>query len=374
MKKRTSLPLRYLQPVKTLQWWLFGLIGLLLTIGYLAIFEASATEALHLTGDQWYFIKQHTMWLVIGLVALGVGRFMPMTLWQKYAPYIYGLGIVLLVAVLIPGIGVSVKGASRWLEIGGFRLQPVEVMKFGVIVFFSSWLPRHQRVGPFLTFSLLPAIFVLLQPDLGSTLIVLTIAFALYFCAGAKLSTIISMAGAGILGVLLLILSSPYRLDRLQTYLNPTADPLGTGYHIRQITLALGNGGIFGQGIGQSRQKYQYLPEASTDSIFAIVAEETGFIGALVVLSVYLLLFFTLSKIVRQQTPRSFEYLLAIGVTLWITIHILFNLAAVVALMPLTGVPLPFISRGGSSLVTMLFAIGMAGQLASGGNQRKQKE
>lgn len=338
---------------------LLALTILLTIIGVLVVFEASVAEAFATFNDKYYFIRQQLKWLGIGYIALGVTVLTPVHFWKKIGPLVYITGVVALIAVLIPHFGVEVKGATRWLQIGSFRFQPVEMMKFGIITYFSQWLINHQRLGPFLTFSLIPTILVLLQPDLGSTLVMLAICFGLYVAANGKLQTVTILGIAGILAVVILIAVSPYRRERVKTYLDPSADPLNSGYHIRQITLALGNGGLFGKGIGQSRQKYQYIPEVSTDSIFAIVAEETGFIGSTALIGLLGLFIHQCFKIVRSMPPHTFEFLLATGVSIWIASHIIINLAAVVALVPLTGIPLPFISRGGSSLVTLLAATGI---------------
>lgn len=346
---------------------LFALTLLLTLIGIVVVFEASVAEAGALFDDKYYFIRQQLKWLTIGYAALITCSLIPHTVWKKMGPFIYIAGIVTLIAVLIPGIGVEVKGATRWLGVGGFRFQPVELMKAGIIMFFASWLSEHQRLGPFLTFSLLPVVLVMLQPDLGSTLVVLTISFGMYIAAGGRAVTIGTLATIGIAAVALLIAVSPYRRERVQTFLSPESDPLDSGYHIRQITLALGNGGLFGQGIGQSRQKYQYIPEVSTDSIFAIVAEETGFVGSTILIGLlagYLHLSFSIAKSLPEHST---EQLIATGLSMWIATHMLLNLAAVVALVPLTGIPLPFISRGGSSLVTMLAATGILIALSRAG-------
>lgn len=338
---------------------LFLQVCILSLLGILIVFEASAAESLSIYNDNYHMTVNQLQWLGLGFVVLLIASRIPISLWKSFSGIIYILGVILLIAVLIPGLGVEVKGATRWLSIAGFRFQPVEVMKFGIITYFASWLTQHQRVTPFLTFSLVPASLLLLQPDLGSTLIILTISFALFVASGGSLKWVLSLAGLGIGAVLLLILISPYRRERLQTYLDPSADPFGDGYHMRQITIALGNGGWLGQGIGQSRQKYQYIPEVSTDSIFSIVAEETGLLGSTVMLGLFAYFIHTCFAIVRLQEEESFAYLLAVGLTVWISAQIIMNLAAVVALVPLTGVPLPFISRGGTALITVMLASGI---------------
>lgn len=336
------------------------LITILLCIfGTLFVFEASTTESLDTFGNKYTLTVQQMKWMGVGLLALAVSSYLPITFWQKSAPFIYVVGILGLISIFIPGLGVRVNGALRWVNIGGFRFQPVEMMKFGMVFYFAHWLSKHQRLGPFATLTLLPVTLVMLQPDLGSTLILLSIAIGMYFTAKAPLKPLLIAGACGIVGVSVLIFSSTYRMERLQTLLNPELDPQGQGYHVRQITLALGNGGLFGTGLGQSKQKYRYIPELSTDSIFSIVAEETGFVGSTIVITLFLLLVLSCFKLSSSLEEHSFEHLCTAGITIWLTSQIVLNLGAVVALVPLTGIPLPLISRGGTSLVTILTAIGI---------------
>lgn len=325
-------------------------------IGLLFVFEASVAESYNIFSQPYHFVQQQAVWLLVGLGIMTIAFMFPLPLLQKMAPFIYGLNLILLLLVFIPGIGMELNGAHRWFVIGGMVFQPVEILKFSMVIFFASWMSKHQRLMPFLFLTLIPTILVLLQPDLGSVLIVLCIAFGMYFLAGGNLKhlTVLGIFGIGI--IFLLILTQPYRLRRLTTFTNPDLDPLGASFHIRQITIALGNGGWLGQGIGKSKQKFSYIPEASSDSIFAIVAEEIGFLGSAVLLLLFLGYLHAGYRILKKLKPASFEYLLAAGILIWISAQIFLNLAAVVALVPLTGVPLPFFSYGGSSLVMVLCA------------------
>jgi len=199
---------------------------------------------------------------------------------------------------------------------------------------------------------------IMLEPDLGSGLVILCISLGMYFVSGKPLKHFVWFIAAGILGVSALILVSPYRFSRLSTFMNPDSDPQGKSYHIRQITIALGNGGLFGQGIGKSRQKYQYIPEAMTDSIFAVVAEEIGFVGCGMIIIGYIFLFTRIGKFASLLEDPT-EKLIATGILVWLSIQTLVNLGSVVALIPLTGVPLPFISYGGSALISTLLGVGI---------------
>jgi cell division protein FtsW len=352
--------------------WLLFITFLLTAIGILFIFEASVAESYALFGHPYHFVSRQLRWLLIAIGALITGRVIPLTFWQKTAWVWYGLSLFALILVFVPGIGQELNGAHRWIFIGSNSFQPIELAKFGLIVTLSSWLTQHQRPGPFLFFTGLPALLVFLQPDVGSLLILLSISFGLFFVAGAKLRDISLMAGMGILLLAIAIVIAPYRLRRVTTFFNPESDPLGASFHIRQITFALGNGGLLGQGFGNSRQKYSYIPEASTDSIFAIIAEEIGLVGGIglmMLFGVYLLMAFRLA---HQPPVGSYAHLVGMGLFIWIAAQTVLNLAAVVALVPLTGVPLPFISYGGSALLMVFFITGM--MLQVGTNREPKKE
>lgn len=337
----------------------FGMF-LLIILGLVILFEASASESLSRFGNEWYFLQRQLVWAGLGTVAYFlIGYFIPVAFWKKSAMLFYLAGVALLIVVLIPQIGVEVNGARRWLQFGPLSFQPVELAKLGLVLSLASWLGKHQRIPPFLTFTLVPIILTLLQPDLGSILILLSIACALFIVSGGNLKKFLTLAVMGIIALTVIIFTSPYRRERVQTFLNPESDPLGASYHIRQITIALGNGGVFGLGLGKSRQKYQYIPEVSTDSIFAIVAEETGFIGSVVFLSLFISFFWTCISICRRLIDHTVEYLMAVGITSWLISQLFINISAVVALVPLTGIPLPFISRGGTALIMVMIITGI---------------
>lgn len=338
---------------------LLGLTLLLSLLGLFFVFESSLAEAFALVGDPYYFLKLQAGNFFLGWIALAVAYRIPFQWWQKLAPFLYGAGIVALVLLFVPGFSREINGAYRWLFIGPLRGQPIEFVKLAVTLFFGSWMIKHQRTVPFMFLTGLPVVLALLQPDLGSTLVLLSIAFSLYFVAGGKILPFAGVSAVGVLFLALIIILSPYRRQRLETFLNPELDPLGSSFHIRQITLALGNGGWLGQGIGNSRQKFSYIPEASTDSIFAIVAEEVGFFGSVSIIALFLLFIWSGYRIVRTTEQGLYAQLVGIGVLTWISAQITLNLAAVVALVPLTGVPLPFFSYGGTSLIMILLATGI---------------
>lgn len=336
------------------------LIATLLTIiGVIFVFESSTAESFSTFGNQYHYLIQHLIGVGFASIAFLVGLLIPSKVWLKTSPLWYFFGLLLLVLIFVPGVGLSLNGAKRWISIAGFRFQSIEFFKFALIVFYSSWMSKHQRFGPFLFLTAIPAILIILQPDLGSLLLLLAIACSMFFNAGGNIKKLSGLALVGIPLIIIAILTSPYRMKRLTTFLDPESDPLGASFHIRQITLALGRGGLTGQGIGESQQKYSYIPEASSDSIFAIIAEEVGFLGSLFIIILYGLFFYHGYKIIAtSEKPKEIK-LLGMGIITWIGLQVILNLSAVVGLIPLTGMPLPFISFGRSSLVMILFATGI---------------
>lgn len=334
-------------------------------IGLLFVFESSTAESFSTFGHPYHYVKSQAVWLGVGFITLFISSFIPINFWKKLSPLFFIITLLALIMVFIPGFGLKLNGARRWFSLSGLvTIQPVEIAKFSIVTFFATWMAKHQRLLPFLFLTSLPVTLLLLQPDLGSTLIVLAIAMGMYFVAGGQMKYIFLISGLGLILVLAAIFSSDYRMKRVSTFFNPELDPLGSSFHIRQITLALGRGGLMGKGIGESKQKYNYIPEASSDSILAIVAEEIGFIGSIIVITLFTSYFFITYKIALKFASDSFEHILAMGILIWISSQTLLNIAAVVALVPLTGMPLPFFSYGGSSLVMVMLATGVLAKLS----------
>ncbi len=332
---------------------------ILVALGTLFVFEASTAESLVTFGTPYFLLKQHLSALIIGSIAFIGGLLIPSQFWITSAPLLYWSSIVLLVATLIPGIGLDLNGARRWLAVGPIRFQTVEILKFALPAYFAQWMSVHQKFSAFLFLTALPLGLILLQPDLGSLLLILGIAVGIFFLSGAELKKLGILALAGIPLILLVIVLSPYRLKRLTTFIDPESDPLGASFHIRQITLALGRGGWFGQGLGNSQQKFSYIPEASTDSIFAIVAEEVGFVGSLLIITLFIGFLYTGYTLIQNTKKSKTLKLFGAGIIIWFAVQITLNISAVVGLVPLTGVPLPFFSYGRTSLVMLLFASGV---------------
>ncbi|KKT75769.1 MAG: Stage V sporulation protein E [Parcubacteria group bacterium GW2011_GWF2_44_7] len=336
------------------------LAAVLLTSGFglLMVYNASIVEAFALFSDKYYFLKQQALWLAIGTVVLLLAAYVPLSLIKKLALLLLLATVVLLILVLIPGLGTQSLGARRWLSLGEFQLQPTELAKLSLVIYLAAWLENRR---PLLHFLAILGVFlglIMLQPDLGTALVLVTAAVLVFYVAGASLISLLVLGVLGGAAGMGLILSSVYRKERLLTFLNPLRDPLGSSYHIRQALIAIGSGGFWGLGLGESRQKYQFLPQVTTDSIFAVIAEEAGFIGAALLIFILLLIIWRGMRIARLA-PDRFTCLLAAGITSWLAMQIFINLGAMLALLPLTGFPLPFISYGGSSLVVSLAGVGI---------------
>lgn len=335
-------------------------ILLLLGIGLVMVYDASVAEAERLFHNKYYFVQRHAVWIALGLFAMALASRISTSLIRKIGPLLFGLTTVMLVVVLIPGVGSTIQGARRWISIGNFvTFQPSELVKLTTVLYLSSWFRHKPKPLHFFAFCGFLVGLLMLQPDFGTAMILVGTSFLMLFLSGASLGTIVAGIGIGAAAMFGLIVIAPYRLERLATYLNPSlADRLGSGYHVNQALLALGSGGVFGLGLGRSRQKFQYLPEASTDSIFAVIGEEMGFIGALIILLIFVYLFYQLFRVISRE-PQEFRKLLAAGLTGWLAIQTVINVGSMIALFPLTGIPLPFISYGGSSLITQLLSIGI---------------
>ncbi|MEI8232317.1 MAG: putative lipid II flippase FtsW [bacterium] len=332
---------------------------ILLGFGLIMIYSASVAEGARDFGSKWHFVLLQLKWASVGLLGMFIASFIPPRVYEKFAPLLLLVGLALLFLVIIPGIGTRVQGARRWLVLPGITIQPAELMKFIEIVYLSSWLHSRKITLPqFGFFVAIVAGLIMLQPDMGTTLVVTLLAVSMYFLAGYPVKHLLAIGGVGIIAGIILIIAEPYRLERVKTFLNPLHDTQGSSYHIRQVLISLGSGGISGQGIGRSRQKYAYLPEATTDSIFAVVGEELGFIGGVTLILAFLYYLSLIFKVAISEHDK-FASTMCAGVGAWIGLQICLNLAAMTALTPLTGVPLPLVSYGGSSLITMLGGVGL---------------
>lgn len=332
-------------------------------LGLIAVYNASVIEGFNAFNDRFYFAKQQFSWLIIGVVVFFVISRLKPQFFRRFALPFLVISLLLMLLVVIPGIGVKVQGARRWLSFGFFRLQPSELLKVSLVLYLSVWLENKRKIQSFLALLAVSLGLVLLQSDMGTAVVVGSICFGLYFLSGSPMKHVAIIVGLIFVSTALFIATSPYRLERLRTFVDPTQDTLGRSYHINQVVLGLGSGGMFGVGLGRSRQKYSYLPEATTDSIFAIIGEEAGFVGGATLILLLLSLCLLAFKI-ASRTTNQYQMLVASGVALLISSQTIVNLSAMVALIPLTGVPLPLISYGGSSLISTFISLGILGSIA----------
>ncbi len=342
----------------TLDLPLLIVVAILMVFGLVIVYDASVIQALQDFGDGNYYIRNQIIWVVLGTLAAAFFAFFDYKALQKLAGPMFLVSLGLLIAVFIPGLGSSAGGAHRWLDLGFATIQPAEIIKLTSVIWLATKFSKKVSLGPVIFLSILAVgILGILQKDLGSSIVFVLTMVGIYVAAGGTLWQILLSLPVG--GIVLggLIATSAYRRDRILAFLNPFSDTQGSTYHISQVLIALGSGGFTGVGLGQSRQKF-YIPEVTTDSIFAIVGEELGFLGALVLISLFVILVFRGLGIAKRANDP-FGKILATGLTLWLGIQAIVNLSSMVSLMPLTGVPLPFISYGGSALVVNLVAIGI---------------
>ncbi|MBM7624379.1 putative lipid II flippase FtsW [Sporohalobacter salinus] len=336
----------------------------LLGIGVVMVFSSTSIRAYVNYGDSFYFLKKQFVWSIIGIGAMIFFATINYNLYKGMARLGILVSIGLLIAVLI--FGKVVGGSQRWLNFGFMRMQPSEMIKLSIVIYMARYLSVKQNklddflkgLGPALVVLGLICGLILLQPDLGTAVAIGGTVMVMFIAAGVRFKHLFYLASSGILGVVYLIFSAPYRMQRFLAFLDPWEDPLGSGFHIIQSLYALGSGGLFGAGIGQSKQKFFYLPEPGTDFIFAIIGEELGFLGSIVVVLLFFLFAWRGLRI-AVEAPDVFGSLLAVGITTMITLQAVINIGVVTGSMPVTGMTLPFISYGGSSLVIMLSGVGI---------------
>ena len=352
--------------------------GLLLVFGLAMLSSASSVVGFERFQDSYYFLKRQLVATGLGLVLfIGLSKFDYRQLKRLALPIIIA-SIFLLVLIFIPHIGESYGTfARRWVRVGWFSFQPSEVAKLFFVIYLAAWLAgRAKKMGDFkLTFLPFAAVLALVsglvvaQPDIGTAFIIVLTGIGMYFTAGGRGWHLLFLIAIGATAFFLLIIYSPHASDRFKIFLHPELDPKGIGYHINQAYLAIGSGGITGQGFGQSRAKFQYLPEVYGDSIFAVVAEELGFVAAVALLALLLYIFFRGLKI-SKSAPDDFGRLLGLGIILWLTGQTAVNISAMVGLLPLTGIPLPLISYGSSAMVMILAAVGIMANISTRSGQQ----
>ncbi len=345
---------------------LFIAVILLLLFGLIMIYSASSIWAEYKFNDSFHYVKQQALFIVIGIILINIIMNIDYNKYYDKSNLILGICFALLILVLIPGIGKIRNGSRSWFGIGPFGIQPSEFAKLGLIIFTSKYLQKSNKflksykngVFPILGVMLLFFGLIMLQPDLGTGLVLAVTIVSLLFIAGVNMKFFIGMGILGIIGVIILIIIAPYRMDRITAFINPWKDPLGTGFQIIQSLYAIGPSGLLGRGYLKSIQKQFYLPEPQTDFIFSIIAEEFGIVGAFIVVSLFSIVLVRGIKIALKAKDPFSKYL-SFGMTFQMIFQAIMNLMVVVGLIPVTGVTLPFLSYGGSSLLISMISIGI---------------
>ena len=341
----------------------------LISIGLVMMTSASISEADKDFGNAFYYLQRQSGYIVAGLVlAYGIWK-VPLSFWYETRSILLVIGLVLLVAVLIPGVGQSVNGSTRWIRFGGINLQISEIAKILIIVFIAGYLSKQhatfkdssKAVGIPIVLLALVAGLLLMEPDLGATVVIFATVLSMMLLAGVKIRVFLGLLGIAGTGFLFLAYNSPYRMERMSSFLDPWADPFNSGFQLSQSLIAFGRGEWFGVGLGESVQKLFYLPEAHTDFVFAVIAEELGVIGALIVIALYTCIAWRALKIGRscQELGRHFAAFLSFGVGSWLIFQAYVNIGVNMGVLPTKGLTLPFMSYGGSSMFMSCFALAL---------------
>ncbi len=361
-RRRFSVP-----GVPTSSFWLMAAIVVVLNMfGLVMVMSASSVPAVRAGGVPWSLFERQLLWTVLGSIALLATLMVSVDFWRRFTKPFMAIAIGMLVLVLVPGIGVSVNGATRWLGAGPLQIQPSEFAKFALLLFVADLLDRRSdkiddwrwTLAPVVAYLGLVAALIMLQPNLGTTIIIAFMVLTMLLVAGVPLLPLGAVAAAGAGIATMFVAYTPFRRTRFLRFLNPWADPQNTGLQNVQSLVGIANGGLLGRGLGRSTAKWGFLPFAHTDFIFAVIGEEFGLVGAMSVVLLFFGIACTGAWIAARAKDR-FSMLVAAGITAWISVQAFMNIGAVIGIMPITGVPLPFISFGGSSLMINLAAAGM---------------
>ncbi len=345
---------------------LLGIILLLLILGLISLSSASSVVAYHKYADAYYYLKHQLFGLFVGLGAFVFLAKTDYRYWKKYAFYFLLISIALLILVFIPGIRNDYGSARSWINVFGYSLQPSELVKLSFLLYLAAWLETRREqlseftrgVGPFLGILSLVAGLMILQPDIGTLSILAATSLIVYFVGGGKISHIFIIFLLGIIGLFIMLQIKPYQMNRVRCVIDPSFSRNDICYQVNQSLIAVGSGGVWGRGLGESRQKYMYLPEVSGDSIFAIIAEESGLIFSSMLILAYLFLFYR-GYVIARHAPDLFGQNLAIGIVSWLSLQAMINIGGIINLIPMTGVPLPFVSYGGTAILAVLAACGI---------------
>ena len=346
-------------------------IGVLNVVGAVMVLSASSVSSLTDYGSAWYFFQRQIVWTAVAVAAFMITARIDYHSWRRWVRPLLLVSGALLFVVLIPGIGIEVAGSRRWLGTGALRFQPTEIAKLALLVFAADVVARRAKelhdwrrvLRPVLLVMALLGALVLREPDLDSTIVIMLIAFTVLIVGGVRLRHLAVVGSVTAVAGTLLALSEPYRRARMFAFLNPSSDASSTGYQISQSLIAVGSGGLTGVGLGAGRAKWLFLPNAHTDFIFAIIGEELGLLGCTLVVALFVA-FAVLGTRAALRAPDRFGTLLAAGVTAWVVGQAAINIGAVIGLLPVSGIPLPFVSFGGSALVFTMAAAGILGNVA----------
>lgn len=350
------------------------LVVVLCAFGLMMVLSASSVEALRVYGSSWVYFQRQGIWLILGLIVLWVTSRIDYQRWRDWSMPMLAISGIALLLVLVPGVGITVWGSTRWLGAGPLRVQPSEIAKFALMVFSCDLLARRAHLlgdwrattKPVVVVFLIFAFLVMVQPDMGTTLVTASVVVTALFVAGTPIKRMLKLGGVAVVVATLMAFLEPYRRERLMSFRDPFADASNTGYQMVQSLVGIGSGGVPGIGLGESRAKWGFLPNAHTDFIFSVIAEELGMIGAVLVLGLFIG-FAVLGARIAWRAPDHFGSMMAACITAWIVFQAFLNIAAVIGLVPVTGVPLPFLSQGGTSLVILLAATGVLLNIAHRG-------
>ena len=347
---------------------LFSAIAILILLGIVIIASVSASISQEKFGYPTFYLFRHLLFGILPGILLGLAAYkISLTRWKKWSAFFLLANLFLMAAVFIPGLGITLKGATRWMNLGFISLQPSEFLKFSFIIYLANWLPSlrergrkkiHKTLAGFLIIIGFISFFLYLQKDISTLVIIIACGILIYFISGTPIRHTLGIILGGLAALALFIKFEPYRLDRIRVFFDPYLEPMGIGYQIKQALIAVGSGGIFGRGIGMSLQKFGFLPEPMSDSVFAVFSEEAGFFGASVIILLFLIFAWRGLKIFKKATD-GFCQLACMGIISWITLQAFVNIGATIGILPLAGIPLPFISYGGSAITAELIGVGL---------------
>lgn len=347
---------------------LFSVIGILVFVGIIILASISAhTSQEKFNSPNFYLFRYLLFGLLPGILFGFIAYKISLVRWRKWTPVLLLINLLLMVLVFLPIVGIKLGGSSRWINLGVTSLQPSEFLKLTFILYLANWLPSLKEKGKkniskiligFLIITGLITFFLVMQPDISTLGIILACGVLIYFAAGTPVKHTIGIVLGGMAVLAILIKMAPYRLERILVFLKPDVDPMGMSYQVKQALIAVGSGGLWGRGLGMSLQKFGFLPQPMSDSIFAVFSEEMGFIGGLILLLLFLIFTWRGFKI-SKETTDNFYRLACLGITFWIAIQAFVNMGAAVAILPLIGIPLPFLSYGGSALAAELIGVGI---------------